>query len=34
MESFLVGQLWFAPDKSLQALIFEQQGHTVAVIRT
>jgi hypothetical protein len=34
MESFLVGQLWFAPDKSLLALIFDQQGHTVAVIRT
>lgn len=33
MNSFLVGQLWFAPDKTLAALIFDQQGHTVAVIK-
>jgi hypothetical protein len=33
VTSFVVGQLWFAPDKSLAALIFDQQGHTVAVVR-
>jgi hypothetical protein len=33
MNSFLVGQLWFASDKSLAALIFDQKGHTVAVLR-
>ncbi|MBV8653284.1 MAG: hypothetical protein JO255_17590 [Alphaproteobacteria bacterium] len=34
INSFVVGQLWFAPDKSLAALIFDQQGHTVAVLKT
>jgi hypothetical protein len=33
INSFLVGQLWFAPDKSLLALVFDQQGHTVAVLK-
>jgi hypothetical protein len=33
MNSFLVGQLWFGPDKSLLALIFDQQGHNVAVLK-
>lgn len=33
MTSFLVGQLWFDPDRSLQALIFTQKGHTVAVVK-
>jgi len=33
MQSFLIGQLWFAPDKSLLAVIFDQRGHTVAVLK-
>jgi hypothetical protein len=33
LTTFLVGQLWFDTDKNLLALIFTQQGHTVAVIR-
>jgi Family of unknown function (DUF6134) len=33
MNSFLVGQLWFDSDKTLQALIFTQSGHTVAVVK-
>ena len=33
MQSFLIGQLWFAPDKSLLAVIFDQQGHAVAVLK-
>jgi hypothetical protein len=33
VTSFIVGQLWFAPDKSLAALIFDKQGHTVAVLK-
>jgi hypothetical protein len=33
LNTFLDGQIWFDTDKSLQALIFTQQGHTVAVIK-